>query len=77
MGLFSKKQVELSLSEKLASFKSTFVKAHDGAVELATEIAAEVQVIEDELKVIQEELEVTKKLQGENANFIANLKQFV
>ncbi len=77
MGLFSKKEVELSLSEKLASFKNTFVKAHDGAVELATEIADEVLSKVEELEVIQKELEVVKKLQAENANFIVNLKQFV
>lgn len=76
MTIFSKK-VELSLSEKLAGFKSIFTEAHTGAVALKEEIDAEKQSCLVAIANAKAAMTDVEKLEKENDKFIADLSKLV
>ena len=71
------KKPELTLAEKLAGVKSTFVKAHDEAVSLQVDIESQLEAEALALAAAEESLKATEALKQDNLKFITNLKKFI
>ena len=76
MSILSSKKVK-TLAEKIAEVKGTFVKAHQDALTLQTEIDAELETDALAVALAKQKLEETEKFKQDNKKFITNLEKFI